>query len=93
MANLMIGAIAAAGFILLMNYARRRELKLSLWGWLVTVLGFVYGVFVLEVIASFLAEGSPRAAVVMGSLLGFVAVVWGVLLGRFVFTRARKKDA
>lgn len=37
-------------------------------------------------IAGFLAEGVPQAALVMGVILGLVAVTWAILLGRFVFT-------
>jgi hypothetical protein len=91
MADLVIGAVAAAGFLLVVDYARARGLKLSWWRWVLTLLGFFYGVFVLEVIATFLEEGSTQAAVVMGSILGFAAVVWGVLLGRFVFSHREKR--
>ena len=93
MVDLVIGAAVATGFFLLVNHVRRKELKPSWWGWVATVLGFLYGVFVLEMIVSFLAEGSARAALVMGSILGVVAVAWGVLLGRFVFASPRKIDA
>ena len=93
MANLVIGSIATAGFLFLLSYVRNNRLKLAWWGWLAIIMGFIYGVFVLEVIASFVDEGSVRAAVVMGSVLGFVAVVWGVLLGRFVIARAGQLDA
>lgn len=93
MTNLIIGAIAAAGFSMLLSYVRRHGLRISLLGWAVTALGFVYGIFVLEVVTGFLAEGSPQAAVVMGSILGFMAVVWGVLLGRLVFSRSRKVES
>jgi hypothetical protein len=40
---------------------------------------------VVEVIVSFLREGTPKGAVVTGTLLGFLAVVWFALLARFVF--------
>ncbi len=93
MTNLAIGAIAAAGFSMLLSYARRQGLKISPLGWAVTVLGFVYGIFVLEVITGFVEEGSPQAAVVMGSILGFMAVIWAVLLGRLVFSRSQKKES
>jgi hypothetical protein len=56
-------------------------------------LGFLYAVFVAEVVVSFLEEGSPQAAMVMGAVMGFVAIVWGVLLGRFVFARAAKRGS
>ena len=29
-------------------------------------------------------------ALVMGIIMGFMAVIWGVLMGRFVFKRERK---
>jgi hypothetical protein len=93
MTNLLIGSITTAGFLFLVSYLRDKRLKLAWWGWLVVVAGFLYGVFVLAVVAAFVEEGATRAAVVMGSVLGFVAVVWGVLLGRFVIGRAVKLDA
>lgn len=87
MAELLIGAGAATGFILLQRFARIRGLHVTWWQWGLTLLGFLYGVFVLEVAVSFLREGTPKGAAVMGTLLGFGAVVWAVILGRTVFTR------
>ena len=90
MVHILIGAGAMLGFLAVVNYARIRKLSAG-WGeWLLTVLGFLYAVFVLEMITSFLQEGAPRAALVMGIILGFIAVVWGVLLARFVFARKAK---
>jgi hypothetical protein len=87
MIHIVIGALMMLGFILLVNNVRRRGLSVSLWQWGLTVLAFLYGVFVCEMIISFLQEGAGRAALVMGVILGFLAVVWAVLLGRFIFTR------
>ena len=92
MAELIIGGAAVAGFLLLVQSARTRALTVTWWQWGLTLVGFLYGVFVLEVVVSFLEEGTPKGAAVMGTILGFVAVVWGVLLGRFVF-RSRRVDA
>jgi len=86
MAELFVGAAVAIGFYLLVQYTIRRKLTVRWWQWLVTVLGFLYLVFVLEVIVSFLREGTPKAAMVNGAILGFVAIVWAVILLRFVFT-------
>jgi hypothetical protein len=91
MAELIIGGAAVAGFILLVQSARTRAVTVTWWQWGLTLLGFLYGVFVLEVVVSFLEEGTPKGAAVMGTLLGFVAAVWAVLLGRFVF-RTRQVD-
>jgi len=35
----------------------------------------------------FLGEGAPQAALVMGLVTGIFAVIWAVLLGRFVFKK------
>jgi hypothetical protein len=93
MVNLIIGSVATAAFLFLVNYARQRNLELRWWQWGLVILGFLYTVFVTEVVVSFLEEGSSQAAVVMGAVLGFVAVVWGVLLARFVFARAAKRSS
>jgi hypothetical protein len=85
MGELLVGAAAASGFILLTRYARDREIPVTRWQWGLTVLGFLFWVFVFEVILSFLREGSPKGAAVMGTILGFIGVVWAVLLFRLVF--------
>lgn len=90
MADLIIGSVAMAGFLTFVNYVRESKLMLSWWHWTLIVLGFLYAVFVLEVIVSFLEEGSVQAALVIGTLLGFGAIVWGVLVGRFVVARSRR---
>ena len=90
MVHILIGAGAMLGFLAVVNYARMRKLSIEWWKWVLTVLSFLYAVFVLEMIASFLQEGAPRAALVMGIILGFIAVVWGILLARFVFARKDK---
>ena len=90
MVHILIGAVAMLGFLAVVNYVRTRKLSVVWWKWVLTVLGFFYAVFVLEMIASFLQEGAPRAALVMGIILGFIAVVWGVLLARFVFAKKTK---
>lgn len=85
MSHLLIGAVIAAGFFLLLNKIKKHNMRLTWWQWILTILGFLYTTFVLELINSFLSEGAPRAALVMGIITGFIAVLWGVLLGRFVF--------
>jgi hypothetical protein len=90
MAHLLIGAGAMLSFLAVVRYVRARKLSVAWWKWLLTILGFFYAVFVLEMIVSFLQEDAPRAALVMGVIMGFLAVVWGVLLVRFVFTKKAK---
>jgi ABC-type uncharacterized transport system permease subunit len=90
MAHLIIGAILTAVFISLILHARKKNLRITWWQWLLTIVGLLYAGFVLEVIVSFLEEGAESAALVMGLILGFFAIVWAVLLGRFVFARKPK---
>ncbi len=90
MAHLVIGSLLTAIFILLILRARKKHLRITWWQWVLTLLGLVYAGFVLEVIVSFLEEGAERAALVMGIILGFIAILWAVLLGRFVFASKSK---
>lgn len=83
--HLVIGALAAAVLLLLVNHTRRKHLALAWWQWLLTVLAVIYAIFVVEVIVAFLGEGTGQAAAVMGLVTGLPAVVWGVLLARFAF--------
>ena len=87
MIHFFVGVAATAVLWLLAAHVRRNELHLGWWRWGLTVLGLGFAVFVVEVVVGFLGEGEPRAALVMGVLLGIVAVAWAVLLGRFVFKR------
>ncbi len=89
MVSLFIGALAMASLWLTVELIRKRGIELSWWQWLLTVLAIGYGVFVLELVVAFLAEGEPRAALVIGTFTGFVGVVWGVLLRRLVFSRQK----
>jgi hypothetical protein len=86
MIHIVIGALMMLGFTLLVNHVRSRRMTISWWQWGLTILAFLYAVFVCEMVVSFLQEGAGRAALVMGVILGFIAVLWAVLLGRFVFT-------
>jgi len=85
MFHLLFGAIAMAGFLALVFFSRKKKLGVTWWQWMITLAGFVFVLFVLEAVYSFITEGSPRGALVMGVLMGFVAVVWAVVLARFVF--------
>jgi hypothetical protein len=88
MAELFIGAGVASGFLFLVRAANERGIRITPGQWIFTLLGFLYCVFVLEVVVSFLREGTPKGAAVMGTVMGFVAVVWAVLLVRNIFSRS-----
>jgi len=91
MKSIIVGALLMAILLILVDFTRRKKLQILWWQWLITILGFIYTGFVLQMIISFLSEGSPQAALIMGLIFGFIAVIWGVLLGRFVFLTKKSK--
>ncbi len=62
MVHIIIGGLVTAGLLLLVDYSRKRALGIAWWQWILTLSMFVYTTFVLEMIVSFLDEGSARAA-------------------------------
>ena len=84
--HVMIGGLAIAVLVWLVRYARAHELDLKWYQWAVTLAAVLYAVFVLEVIAGFLIDGAPSGAIVIALMLGLVAVIWFMLLGRLLFT-------
>lgn len=87
--HILFGAACMAAFWFLWNRARKLSLSIRWWQWALAILEIIYSAFVLELIFGFLQEGVPQAALVMGLITGLFAVIGGVLLGRFVFTRSR----
>lgn len=87
--HLLIGALGMGTVWFLFYYAHKNELKPVWWQWIVAMLAVCYAAFVLEVIYGFLLEGVPKAAMVMGLVTALPAVIWFVLLFRFVFSPNR----
>ena len=87
--HIAIGAILMGSIWFLVDFAKKHELSLAWWQWLLTVAGLAYAVFVLEVIVGFFGEGEPQAAMVMGLVTALPAVIYFVLLFRFVFTKPK----
>ena len=87
MIHLIIGAVAATAFFLLINFVRNKNLYLLWYHWILTLLYIFYTVFVVEMIVGFMIEGSIRAALVMGVNFGIVAIICSVLLARFVYVK------
>ena len=83
--HLLIGIISTLLFWIVIRYSVKNHLSISKWQWLLTLIEIAFIIFVLELIAGFIEEGSLKATLVMGSLFGFIAIIGAVLLGRFVF--------
>ena len=91
MVHILIGAVTTAALIRIIQSAKKRNLAIKWWQWLLVALEYAYVIFVLEVIAGFLEEGAAKGALVMGTIMGFAALIAAFLLARLVFHR--KADA
>ncbi len=87
MIHILIGAVTTALLIRIIQWTKKRNLALKWWQWLPVVLEYAYVIFVLEVIAGFIEEGAVKGALVMGTIMGFLALIAGFLLARLVFLR------
>ena len=83
--HLFIGIISTLLLLIIIRHSEKNQLSIAKWQWLLTIIEIAYIVFVLELIAGFIEEGSLKATLVMGSIFGFIAIIGAVLLGRFVF--------
>jgi hypothetical protein len=90
MVNLLVGAIAMAVMLLAVDYARRHELGVKWWQWVLTILAIIYAAFTVLLIVGFLEEGAAQAALVMSLIMGLPGVIFGVLLVRFAFAIKQK---
>lgn len=80
--------MAALGWIIL--HVRNKKLMIQTGGWILISLALLYTLFVLEFIVAFLKEGAMQAALVMGGIFGFLAILVWVLIKRFVLTGKSK---
>ena len=81
--QLLIGILVTTGFFLLFNKLQGKKTKLKWWQWTTIVIGFLYAIFVLEVIVGFIGEGVPRGALVNGMLTGIPGLIYATLVYRF----------
>jgi len=86
--HLAVGAVFGAVLTALVKDSRQNSKAIMWWGWLLTIGGLVFGVVVVQTIYGFLSEGAPQAALVMGVIIGTPAIVWGVLVNRFVLKKS-----
>lgn len=87
MIHILIGGLTTAGLILVIQVAKKRGPAMKWWHWLLIILEYAFIIFILEVIVSFFEEGAIKGAVVMGTILGFLALIGAFLLARLIFSR------
>lgn len=85
MIHIVVGIVIAVLYFVVMRRAATKGQTIKWWGKLLTAAWALYVGFVLEVIIGFVGEGSLQGALVMGMITAVPAIIWAVLLGRFVF--------
>ncbi len=90
MIHFIFGIAATLLYWRLLTYSNTNGLELSLFHKILTIGGILYTVFVAEVIVGFIHEQELKAALVMGSTTGIFAIVWAVVLWRYVYSKKQK---
>jgi Na+/melibiose symporter-like transporter len=88
MLDFLNGALVMGLFAGYVSLARRRGQPLGLWRWIFAALGFLYLAFVIRVVLAFIDEGTLQGAVVMGTSLGAISLVWLAVATWFLFRRS-----
>ncbi len=90
MPEILVGMVImiALGWIIIR--VRNKKLMIQTGGWILISLALLYTLFVLEFVLAFLKEGAMQAALVMGGIFGFLAILVWVLIYRFVLTGKSK---
>ncbi len=83
-AGIIIGGLAMTAFFLIFNYTQKKQLTPPWWFWSMVISDLFYFVFVFLMMSGFLAEGNGRAAMIMGLIFGFPAILLAVFLGRYI---------
>ena len=92
MISILIGIGLASGLFGLHNYSKSKNLKVSWWQWMITIFWFAYTGFIMKMVEGFIDENAMKAALVLGSIFGFISIIGGVLLSRFVFFKSKHNE-
>ena len=91
-AEILSGMFLALALGMIIMHIKNKNLRVRIGGWVLIGFALGYSLFVLELIISFLKEGANQAALVMGGVFGFFAIIIWVLLIRFILTPNSSKD-
>ncbi|MDT8402106.1 MAG: hypothetical protein RQ743_10455 [Bacteroidales bacterium] len=85
--HLFTGVISTSLLFLVILFARSRNKKFTALNWFFIIAEIIYLAFIIELVAGFIEEGAPQAALVIGSIFGSVAVIGAVLVLRFIILK------
>jgi hypothetical protein len=91
-AEILSGMLLVLTLGMIIIHINKKGLKVRIGGWIFIGFTLGYSLFVLELIISFIKEGANQAALVMGGIFGFLAIILWVLLVRFILTSKSHKD-
>lgn len=86
MPEIIVGMLIIIALVWIIIYVRNKKLRLRNIDWVLISLALLYSLFVIELIISFLKEGASQAALVMGGIFGFIAIIFWVMIKRFLLT-------
>ena len=92
LAEILSGMLLVLALGMIILRIKNNSLKVRVGGWALIGFALGYSLFVFELIISFIQEGANQAALVMGGIFGFFAIIIWVLLVRFVLTSKTQKD-
>jgi len=90
MAEILIGVVIMACFWGVVSATRKKQLRVPIWGWFLTIIGFGYVVFIAMTLLAFCREEQYQALLPVGGMMVFPGLVLAVFLYRFAFMRAAK---
>lgn len=90
MDGLLIGFTLALLLAAFYWQLQKHHLKLKWYQWISTLGCVVLLGFTLMMIASFLAERTPKAALVMGTVFGGASLIWAILIVRLFIIKPLK---
>lgn len=82
--HLLTGVFCTSLVFSIVLYASSRNKRFTVFNWVLIMAVILYLAFIIEMIAGFIEEGAPQAALVMGSIFGSVAVIGAVLVSRLI---------
>ncbi|MCP2620108.1 hypothetical protein NLC35_02550 [Candidatus Aminicenantes bacterium AC-334-K16] len=90
MIHLLVGLFFGGLVVWLIFFLRVHRIRLRWWHWVLGLILFGYFLFILELVISFLEEGTIRGALVMGVIFGFIGLVGGLLFWRLIISPQKK---
>lgn len=88
----IVGLLTGMGIIKLYQGLKSKRLITKWYHWLVGVIWYLIGIFIILFVSTSFYENEPQAAGMAILIFGGVFIVISILLYRFVFTKTKSKE-